>query len=93
MVTSGALADIRERYETFHSKNWQQDIGAAYLAASYKLLKQDKQADKLFDQQVWRNLEQSWSSLRPELTTRWCTTPSTCACWPSTSPPSWTRCR
>lgn len=62
VVTSGALADIRERYETFHSKNWQQDIGAAYLAASYKLLKQDKQADKLFDQQVWRNLEQSWSS-------------------------------
>ena len=62
VVTSGALADIRERYETFHSKNWQQDIGAAYLAASYKLLKQDKQADKLFDQQVWRNLEQGWSS-------------------------------
>ncbi|MGL4316457.1 MAG: alpha-2-macroglobulin family protein [Pseudomonas sp.] len=61
VVTSGALADIRERYETFHSKNWQQDIGAAYLAASYKLLKQDKQADKLFEQQVWRTLEKGWS--------------------------------
>ena len=62
VVTSGALADIRERYETFHSKDWQQDMGAAYLAASYKLLKQDKQADKLFAQQVWRNLEKGWHS-------------------------------
>lgn len=62
VVTSGALADIRERYETFHSKDWQQDIGAAYLAASYKLLKQDKQADKLFTEQVWRNLEKGWRS-------------------------------
>ncbi|MEO4045727.1 alpha-2-macroglobulin [Pseudomonas sp. CAU 1711] len=62
VVTSGALADIRERYETYHGKHWQQDIGAAYLAASYKLLKQDKQADALFAQQVWRNLEQGWHS-------------------------------
>ena len=62
VVTSGALADIRERYETYHSRNWQQDIGAAYLAASYKLLKQDKQADKLFEQQVWRTIEKGWTS-------------------------------
>ncbi|HSX90850.1 MAG TPA: alpha-2-macroglobulin [Pseudomonas sp.] len=62
VVTSGALADIRERYETYYSKNWQQDIGAAYLAASYKLLKQDKQADKLFAAQQWRSLEKTWSS-------------------------------
>lgn len=62
VVTSGALADIRERYETYHSQNWQQDIGAAYLAASYKLLKQDKQADKLFAEQQWRTLEKNWSS-------------------------------
>lgn len=62
VVTSGALGDIHERYETYHSKNWQQDIGAAYLAASYKLLKQDKQADALFAKQVWRNLEQGWHS-------------------------------
>lgn len=61
-MTSGALADIRERYETYYSKNWQQDIGAAYLAASYKLLKQDKQADKLFAAQQWRSLEKTWSS-------------------------------
>ncbi|HLD68075.1 MAG TPA: MG2 domain-containing protein, partial [Pseudomonas sp.] len=62
VVTSGALADIRERYETYHSQNWQQDIGAAYLAASYKLLKQERQADKLFAEQPWRTLEKDWSS-------------------------------
>ncbi|WP_322980527.1 alpha-2-macroglobulin [Pseudomonas sp. C11] len=61
VLVSGALADIRERYETYHSQSWQQDIGAAYLAASYKLLKQDKQADTLFAQLHWRNLEKSWS--------------------------------
>lgn len=62
VVTSGALADIRERYETYHRESWQQDIGAAYLAASYKLLKQDQQADTLFTQQRWRNLENGWRS-------------------------------
>lgn len=62
VVTSGALADIRERYETYHSQNWQQDIGAAYLAASYKLLRQERQAEQLFARQVWRNLEKDWRS-------------------------------
>ncbi|WP_437881692.1 alpha-2-macroglobulin family protein [Pseudomonas sp. LRF_L74] len=58
---TAALTDIRERYETFQGKDWQRDIGAAYLAASYKLLKQDKQAEALFDQQVWRSTDKGWS--------------------------------
>ena len=62
VITSGALADIRERYETYQGKHWQRDIGAAYLAASYKLLKQDKQAEQLFAQQVWQSSERDWNS-------------------------------
>ncbi|MFZ3186131.1 MAG: alpha-2-macroglobulin [Pseudomonas sp.] len=62
VVTSGALADIRERYETYQGKHWQRDLGAAYLAASYKLLKQDKQADQLFAQQIWQSSERDWNS-------------------------------
>lgn len=62
VVTSGALADIRERYETYQGKHWQRDIGAAYLAASYKLLKQDKQAEQLFAEQVWQSDDSRWNS-------------------------------
>jgi alpha-2-macroglobulin len=62
VVTSGALADIRERYETYQGKHWQRDIGAAYLAASYKLLKQNKQAEQLFAEQIWQSAERDWNS-------------------------------
>ncbi|MBY8968686.1 hypothetical protein KHP57_23655, partial [Algiphilus sp. NNCM1] len=48
ILVSGALSDIRERYENYFKDSWQNDLGAAYLAASYKLLKQDRQADTLF---------------------------------------------
>ncbi len=56
VVTSGALADIHERYQTYFKDRWEQDIGAAYLAASYRLLKQDKQARALFAKVPWRTL-------------------------------------
>lgn len=56
VVTSGALADIHERYQTYFNDSWEQDIGAAYLAASYRLLKQDKQARAIFAKVPWRTL-------------------------------------
>lgn len=62
ILVSGALSDIRERYENYFKDAWQDDLGAAYLAASYKLLKQDRQADALFRKVPWRSLVDKWDS-------------------------------
>jgi hypothetical protein len=62
ILVSGALSDIRERYESYFKDTWQNDLGAAYLAASYKLLKQDRQADTLFRKIPWRSLVDKWNS-------------------------------
>ena len=62
ILVSGALSDIRERYETYHRDTWHNDLGAAYLAASYKLLKQDRLADRLVRQLPWRTLNDRWDS-------------------------------
>lgn len=58
----GALSDIRERYETSFPKQWRKDLGSAYLAASYQLNRQDKQANALIRDLPWRSLEKDWSS-------------------------------
>lgn len=47
MVTTNAIAAVRERLDAQYPKQWQSDSVAAYLAASLKLLKQDREADKL----------------------------------------------
>ncbi|MBV7582265.1 alpha-2-macroglobulin [Pseudomonas sp. PDM33] len=57
-----ALSDIRERYETYFPKQWEKDLGSAYLAASYKLSRQDKQADRLIRSMPWSSLDNTWSS-------------------------------
>jgi len=53
VVVGRALADIQERMQNYHKKTWRSDLGAAYLAAAYKLLKQDRVADELFDGVPW----------------------------------------
>ena len=54
ITVASDLTDIRERYDTYHKDQWHTDLGAAYLAASYKLLlKQDGQAEDLFRQVPW----------------------------------------
>lgn len=46
-VTSNAIAAVRERLDAQYPKQWQSDSVAAYLAASLKLLKQDREAERL----------------------------------------------
>jgi hypothetical protein len=55
-VTTRTLADITEQLNTYHSQDWKSDITAAYLAASYALLKQDDVARKLIAGVPWREL-------------------------------------
>ena len=46
-VTTNNLAAVQKRLEDAYPKVWEHDLAAAWLAASYKLLKQDKQANAL----------------------------------------------
>ncbi len=43
-VTSSPLALVRQRLEEGHAKAWRSDIAAAYVAASLRLLRQDREA-------------------------------------------------
>ena len=52
VVTLGANVTTRaiEMFETFaneHDRNWERSLAGSYIAASYKLLKQDRRADAL----------------------------------------------
>jgi hypothetical protein len=46
-VTTNALAAIQKRLQEAYPKAWKNDLAAAWLAASYKLLKQDDEANRL----------------------------------------------
>jgi alpha-2-macroglobulin len=46
-VTTNALASIQKRLQDAYPQDWQNDLAAAWLAASYKLLKQDDEANRL----------------------------------------------
>ena len=47
-VTATLAASLQKRLEDKYAKTWEQDIAAAYLAASYQLMKQEGLAWKLF---------------------------------------------
>ncbi|WP_414447280.1 MG2 domain-containing protein [Burkholderia sp. 22PA0099] len=46
-VTTNALAAVQKRLQDAYPNDWKQDLAAAWLAASYQLLKQDKAAAAL----------------------------------------------
>ncbi len=46
-VTTNSLAAVQKRLQDAYPTTWKNDLAAAWLAASYKMLKQDKQADEL----------------------------------------------
>ena len=47
MVTSNLIAGIQQRLQRRYPDVWKDDLAAAYLAASYQLLKQDAEAQRL----------------------------------------------
>jgi alpha-2-macroglobulin len=49
MVTTNYLANLQLYLQKDDSKEWQKDITAAYIAASYKMLKSDADANRLID--------------------------------------------
>jgi uncharacterized protein YfaS (alpha-2-macroglobulin family) len=46
IVTSNLAAALQKRLEDNHAKTWTTDLAAAYLAATYQLLKQDRLAEQ-----------------------------------------------
>jgi alpha-2-macroglobulin len=46
-VTTNDIASVQKRLDNLYPRQWKNDIAAAWLAASYKLLQQDDEADKL----------------------------------------------
>ncbi|WIG55299.1 MAG: hypothetical protein OJF61_001085 [Rhodanobacteraceae bacterium] len=46
-VTTNDIASVQKRLDDLYPKQWKNDLAAAWLAASYKLLQQDGEADKL----------------------------------------------
>jgi len=49
VVTTNYLAAVQKRLDDQYPKQWHDDLAVGYLAASLKLLKQDKEADRLID--------------------------------------------
>lgn len=48
-VTTRYLNDMREQMDKFYKDKWQQEISRAYMAAAYKMLHLDKEANDLID--------------------------------------------
>jgi hypothetical protein len=57
-VTTNQLAAVQKRLQDGFPKAWRNDLAAAWLAASYQLLKQDRQAAQLIDP-LQRKLEEN----------------------------------
>jgi len=65
IVTTPMLTGLREKLDDKYPKEWPQDLIAAYLGASYQLLKQERLADSLMDRPLAR-LGQSSTPYRYE---------------------------
>lgn len=65
IITTNMLAEVQTRLQKNYPNAWQTDLSALYLAASYQMLKMDKQAELLL-QPVWKELnaayDRSWWS-------------------------------
>jgi uncharacterized protein YfaS (alpha-2-macroglobulin family) len=49
-ITTNSLAAVQKRLQDAYPNSWKSDLAAAWLAASYKMLKQDKEADDLISE-------------------------------------------
>jgi len=69
-VTSGMIAALQQELDARYAREWPQDLTAAYLAASYKLMQQDGLAIRLLKNVPWRSSEkvtddESWAYYDP----------------------------
>lgn len=60
IITTNYIASIMEDLKNNKNQWWETDITALYLASSYKMLKMDKQADKILSP-VWKQLDKAYN--------------------------------
>jgi len=63
-VTTNNLAAVQKRLQDAYPKVWKDDLAAGWLAASYKMLRQDRQADDLISglqNRLERNAEEAYT--------------------------------
>jgi uncharacterized protein YfaS (alpha-2-macroglobulin family) len=53
VVTGGPAASLHKRLERRYSKQWKKDLAGIYLAATYRLLRQDRLADELISAAIF----------------------------------------
>jgi uncharacterized protein YfaS (alpha-2-macroglobulin family) len=74
-VTTNQLAAVQKRLQEAYPNDWKNDLAAAWLAASYQLLKQDKEAaaliagpQKLLERRATGNAPYDWDYFMDPLT-------------------------
>jgi len=93
-VTTNYLTALQQRLEQQAPKTWKQDLAAAYMAASYQLMKQDNLAAAMIGRinlglaswtsaSVWQSSTRLFGAL---ITTMRCATGKSSICWRGTSP-------
>ncbi|MDR1008585.1 MAG: alpha-2-macroglobulin family protein [Campylobacteraceae bacterium] len=60
-VTTNLLSVVQKSLQLHYEKSWQNDISALYLAATYKMLKMDREAELLL-KQPWADLSKAYDS-------------------------------
>jgi uncharacterized repeat protein (TIGR01451 family) len=60
-VTTNLLSTVQKSLQLHHEKTWQNDVAALYLAATYKMLKMDKEAESLL-KKPWDDLSKAYNS-------------------------------
>ncbi|MDR1976732.1 MAG: alpha-2-macroglobulin family protein [Campylobacteraceae bacterium] len=60
-VTTNLLSSVQKALQLHYEKSWQSDISALYLAATYKMLKMDKEAELLL-KKPWEELSKAYNS-------------------------------
>ncbi len=58
-ITTSQLASVQDALRQRYPDGWATDLGALYLASSYRLLKMDKEADALL-QPTWKQLSNAY---------------------------------
>ncbi|MDR1461296.1 MAG: alpha-2-macroglobulin family protein [Campylobacteraceae bacterium] len=61
VVTTNMLSSVQKSLQTHYENSWKSDVSALYLAATYKMLKMDKEADLLL-QKPWSELNKAYDN-------------------------------
>ncbi|MDR3346824.1 MAG: alpha-2-macroglobulin family protein, partial [Campylobacteraceae bacterium] len=61
VITTNTLSSVQKALQLHSEKTWQNDISALYIAATYKMLKMDKEADLLLSK-AWKELGRAYDN-------------------------------